>query len=228
MSALVLLVAVLPSVLGASGRGHAVLAAHKSRLPAAQGGPTTPASSGGVAPVSGALLYGRGKPTARRKCQAAVGSSNYFNPLAAAHVTPERIDQGVDYAGSGTLAAIGAAKITYLSMSGTGWPGAFIEYRLLDGTDAGCYVFYAEGVKPVTGMRVGTVVGPGQPVASIIAGWSTGIEVGWGAGVATLTYAAANHEWSARSDAHSKASPAGRSFSALIAALGGPPGKVEG
>jgi hypothetical protein len=163
-----------------------------------------------------------------RRCQATVGSSNYFNPFAAAHVTGERIDQGVDYAGSGTLGAIGAAKITYLSTSGTGWPGAFIEYRLLDGTDSGCYVYYAEGVKPAPGLKVGVIVGPGQPVATIIQGWSTGIELGWGAGVATLTYAAARHQWDAHSDANSKASQAGKTFSALVAALGGPPGKIEG
>jgi hypothetical protein len=161
-------------------------------------------------------------------CQAAVGTSEYVNPLIAARVKPERIDQGVDYAGSGTLAAIGAAKITYVATSGTGWPGAFIEYRLLDGSDAGCYVYYAEGVHPVPGLRVGETVGAGQPIASIIQGWSTGVEMGWGAGVSTVTYAARLHQWSAHSDADSVPSPAGQSFSALIASLGGPGGKVEG
>ncbi len=75
-----------------------------------------------------------------------VAPGGYVNPLAAAIVSPERIDQGVDYAGVGKLAAIGAARVTYLGTANTGWPGAFIEYRLLDGADAGCYVFYAEGV----------------------------------------------------------------------------------
>jgi murein DD-endopeptidase MepM/ murein hydrolase activator NlpD len=143
-------------------------------------------------------------------------------------VKPERIDQGVDYAGSGTLAAIGAAKVTYVSTSGAGWPGAFIEYRLLDGAYAGCYVYYAEGVDPAAGLRVGQTVSVGQPIATIISGWATGIELGWGAGINTLTYAAKTHQWNATSDANSKASPAGKSFSALISSLGGPPGKVEG
>ena len=228
MSALALVVAVLPGVLGGPGAGRGVRAARAATLLARQGGPTY-ASSGGVAALApGGPTSGSTKLRQPPRCQAAVGSSNYFNPLAAAHVTPERIDQGVDYAGSGTLGAIGAAKITYLSMSGTGWPGAFIEYRLLDGTDAGCYVYYAEGVKPAPGLKVGVVVGPGQPVATIIQGWSTGVELGWGAGVATLTYAAARHQWDARSDADSKASPAGKSFSALVGSLGGPPGKIEG
>jgi hypothetical protein len=143
-------------------------------------------------------------------------------------VRPERIDQGVDYAGSGTLVAIGGATVTYVATTATGWPGSFIEYRLLDGPDAGCYVYYAEGVNPAAGLGVGETVAAGQPIASIIPGWPTGIELGWGAGVSTATSAAETHQWSATSDQNSVASAAGKSFSALIASLGGPPGKVEG
>jgi hypothetical protein len=143
-------------------------------------------------------------------------------------VTPERIDMGVDYAGSGTLAAIGIAKVTYVATAANGWPGAFIEYRLLDGLDAGCYVYYAEGVTPAAGLRVGETVAAGQPVASIIRSWETGIEIGWGSGIGTGTYAEKNHQWSAASDADNAPSAAGKVFSALIASLGGPPGKVEG
>jgi hypothetical protein len=140
-------------------------------------------------------------------CQPANGPSDYVNPLADARVRPERIDQGVDYAGSGTLAAIGAAAVTYVATSGTGWPGSFIEYRLLDGADAGCYVYYAEGVKPAAGLRAGERVAAGQAIASIIRGWATGIELGWGAGISTMTYAAKTHQWSVNSDHDSTASP---------------------
>jgi hypothetical protein len=163
-----------------------------------------------------------------RACRPASEPGDYVNPLAGAHVSPERIDQGVDYAGSGTLRAIGAATVTYVATTDTEWPGSFIEYRLLEGTDAGCYVYYAEGVTPVAGLRVGETVTPGQPIATIVPGWLTGIELGWGAGVSTATYAAETHEWSATRDQDSAPSAAGKSFSALIAALGGPPGKVEG
>jgi hypothetical protein len=89
-------------------------------------------------------------------------------------------------------------------------------------------VYYAEGVNPSAGLRVGETVAPGQPIATIIPGWPTGIELGWGAGTSTTTYAAETHQWSATSDQNSIASTAGKSFSALIASLGGPPGKVEG
>jgi hypothetical protein len=167
-------------------------------------------------------------PTGSPGCQPVSEPTGYVNPLAGAHVTPERIDQGVDYAGSGTLAAIGAAKITYVGMTNTGWPGPFIEYRLLEGSDAGCYVYYAEGVTPVAHLHVGERVAPGQPIATIIPGWSTGIEVGWGGGTSTVTYAAKTHQWTANSDQNSIATAAGKNFSALIATLGGPAGKVEG
>jgi hypothetical protein len=155
-----------------------------------------------------------------------VAPGSYVNPLAGASVTPERIDQGVDYSGSGTLGAIGAGKVT--ETSGTGWPGAFIEYQLSGGPDAGRYVYYAEGVSPVAGLHVGETLSPGQPVAHIIPGSSTGIEIGWGSGVGSQPLAQALGQWSGSDDADSVPSPAGKDFSALIAQLGGPPGRVEG
>jgi hypothetical protein len=135
---------------------------------------------------------------------------------------------GVDYAGSGTLEAIGAARLTYVATSGTGWPGAFIEYRLLGGPDAGRYVYYAEGVIPTPRLHAGQTVAAGQPIATIIPHYETGIELGWGAGASTNTHAAAAGQWSASADENDVATPAGKSFSGLIASLGGPRGKVEG
>jgi hypothetical protein len=161
-------------------------------------------------------------------CPLAVAPQGYANPLAGAVVKPERIDQGVDYAGSGTLAAIGTGRVTYLATLGSGWPGAFIEYQLLDGADAGCYVYYAEGVIAADGLHVGQTVSAGQPLATIIPKYPNGIELGWGAGTATKAYAKVAGQWNATDDQDNVASAAGRSFSALIAALGGPPGKVEG
>jgi hypothetical protein len=148
----------------------------------------------------------------------------YTNPLAGASVTPERIDQGVDYSGSGMLSAIGDGKVTYVGTSGTGWPGAFIEYQLSGGSYAGRYVYYAESISPAAGLHVGQTVRAGQPIASI----NGGIEIGWGSGVGTQPLAQALGQWSSGSDSSNVASPAGKSFSALVAQLGGPPGKVEG
>jgi murein DD-endopeptidase MepM/ murein hydrolase activator NlpD len=168
--------------------------------------------------------------TERTTCLLAFAATGYVNPLAGARVKPERIDMGVDYAGSGTLVAIGTARLTYVatSESETGWPGAFVEYRLLDGLDAGRYIYYAEGVTPATGLQAGQTVAAGQVIASIIPDWPTGIELGWGAGTNTKTAAQAAGQWSPTDDEDSIPSPSGESFSALIAALGGPPGKIEG
>lgn len=186
------------------------------------------ADSHGAGPLARWPLSGVVEAGLTRTCHPTSGASDYVNPLDRARVRPERIDQGVDYAGSGALAAIGRGTVTYVATTSTGWPGAFIEYRLLDGLDAGCYVYYAEGVNPAAGLRAGETVVAGQQIASLIPGWPTGIEIGWGAGVSTATYAAETHQWSATSDQDSVPSAAGKSFSALLASLGGPPGKVEG
>ena len=170
----------------------------------------------------------RPRPAGWRGCPLAVAPAGYVNPLASAIVKPERIDQGVDYAGVGKLAAIGAGRITYLATDNSGWPGTFIEYRLLDGADAGCYVYYAEGVTPADGLRVGETVSAGQLIATIIPMYPTGIEIGWGAGVRTKAYAKVAGQWSPTADEDNIASAAGKSFSSLITALGGPPGKIEG
>lgn len=170
----------------------------------------------------------RPAPAAKPAPAAPIASGRYVNPLAGASVTPERIDQGVDYSGSGPLGAIGDGRITYVATTGTGWPGAFIEYQLTDGPDAGRYVYYAEGVSPTPGLHVGESVQAGQPIAQIIPGSSSGIEIGWGAGIGTETYAMQHGQWSGGDDDDSVPSPAGKDFSALIAELGGPPGEVEG
>ncbi|HJS96926.1 MAG TPA: hypothetical protein VJ741_21840, partial [Solirubrobacteraceae bacterium] len=175
-----------------------------------------------AAPAPGATVTGRGS------CPLAVAPAGYTNPLVGATVKPERIDQGVDYAGAGTLVAIGPATVTYVGTTNTGWPGAFIEFKLLSGADAGCYVFYAEGVVPVDGLSVGEQLAAGQPVATIIPKYPTGIELGWGSGRATKAYAKVAGQWTPEDDHDNVATPAGRSFSDLIAALGGPPGIVEG
>jgi hypothetical protein len=139
------------------------------------------------------------------------------NPLANASVSPERIDMGVDYAGAGTATSIGRAEVNFVGTKGTGWPGAFIEYQLLNGPDTGRYVYYAEGVRPAAGVYVGRVLQPGQAVAYLIPGWSSGIEIGWGSGIGTSTLAQKLGE-------STFPTAAGENFSALMASLGGPHG----
>jgi hypothetical protein len=150
-------------------------------------------------------------------------ASGYVNPLAGAQVRPERIDQGVDYAGSGTLGALGPGVVTQVQQSGSGWEGGgFVEYKLTAGPYAGRYVFYAEGINPT--VSVGQTLTPGQPVATIIPGSSHGIEIGWGSGQGESAYAGA--EGGGYSEGQMTA--AGKAFSDLIASLGGPAGLTEG
>jgi murein DD-endopeptidase MepM/ murein hydrolase activator NlpD len=219
--ALALLATTLPSVFD-GGRAQASATAAKANVSRPSLGSRYADSRHAPASPGGAGVAGT------RSCQLAVRSSGYVNPLAGASVMPERIDQGVDYAGSGTLTAIGAGRVTNVATSDTGWPGAFIEYQLFGGVSAGCYVYYAEGVSPAAGLRVGQTVRAGQLIATIIPGYSSGIEIGWGAGAGNKTYAAAMGEWSTANDEDSIPTTAGKSFSALIASLGGPPGRVEG
>ncbi|MBV8219838.1 MAG: hypothetical protein JO325_15350 [Solirubrobacterales bacterium] len=199
------------------------------------GGPDASPSAARADAQRVAAAAGSAKPRARnatqaawRKCPLAIAPTDYVNPLQSAIVNPERVDQGVDYAGVGKLVAIGSGRITRLATDGSGWPGTFIQYQLLSGADSGCYVYYAEGVVPADGLRVGDTVSPGEPIATIIPNYPTGIELGWGGATGTKTYAKVAGQWSASDDQDNVASAPGRSFSALIAALGGPPGKLEG
>lgn len=158
----------------------------------------------------------------------ATNAAGYVNPLRLAALKPKRIDQGVDYAGSGKLSALGLGTITNVATATTAWHGTYIEYQLLTGRDAGCYVYYAEGVMPAPGLHVGQTILAGAPVATIIPNSSTGIEVGWAAGHGMITYAAETGQWSATHEQDNIPSAAGLYFSALIASLGGPPGEAEG
>jgi TP901 family phage tail tape measure protein len=103
-----------------------------------------------------------------------VDLSAYRNPIPRG-VTPERIDMGVDFSGSGPILAMGAGRV--IETSGGGWPGGpFMSYRLLDGPLAGMGVYVAENIRPV--VRTGQTVKPGQHIADMFNG-GTGIETGF-------------------------------------------------
>ena len=81
-----------------------------------------------------------------------------FNPLSGAgyqNPFPDalggRIDQGVDFVGTGPILAIGNARI--LATTAPGWPnggagpaGQGVLYRLLDGSRAGQVIYVYEGL----------------------------------------------------------------------------------
>lgn len=235
---LAVLAAAAPGLLNTGG-GHSSPRALPARVDRAQLGSPYPGVDmstrrpdlGSPYPGSSTLTTrAQGIRTATRagRCPQVALPVAYLNPLAEAKVIGERIDQGVDYAGSGSLIAIGGGLITRLERASPGWPGAFIEYRLSGGPDQGCYVYYAEGVDPVPSLHTGEAIAAGQTLAGLIRYWPTGIELGWGAGVSDKTYAGALGKWNPTADADNVATAAGKSFSTLITTLGGPPGKVEG
>ncbi len=190
----------------------------------------SPAASGSLPGADGAAAGSSTFAQALANAQGTTGGAaatpngtGYVNPLANASVRAERIDQGVDYAGSGTLGALGPGVVTQVTPSGSGWEGGgYVEYKLTAGPYAGRYVYYAEGVTPT--VSVGQTLTPGQAVATIIPGSSTGVEIGWGSGQGESAYASA--EGGGYSEGAMTA--AGKSFSDLIASLGGPAGLAEG
>lgn len=105
----------------------------------------------------------------------------YLNPLrGVTGLVPERVDQGVDFAGSGPVYALGDAVITSAADGpSTGWPGGgWITYQLTDGPDTGLVVYLAEDVTPT--VAVGQHVSPSTVIANMFAG-ADGIETGWAA-----------------------------------------------
>jgi hypothetical protein len=101
----------------------------------------------------------------------------YLNPLRnVSDLVPERIDQGVDFSGSGPVYALGNAVIIDAGPNG-GWPGGgWITYQLTDGPDAGLVVYVAEDVTStvVTGQHVS----PSTVIGEMFEG-GDGIETGW-------------------------------------------------
>lgn len=151
-------------------------------------------------------------------------SAGYANPLRAIrNLVPERIDQGVDYSGTGPVYALGPGRITYVGIGqGTGWagapeagvnPGGYVGEQLTTGPAKGSYVYVAEGITPAPGLHVGQSVN----ASTIIARMSAAIETGFGSGAGTEARAAARGETGITT-------ASGTSYSNLIRELGGRPG----
>jgi murein DD-endopeptidase MepM/ murein hydrolase activator NlpD len=106
-----------------------------------------------------------------------VAPSGYLNPLrAVTGLVPERIDEGVDFGGSGPVYALGNAVITNAGQN-AGWPGGgWITYRLTDGPAAGLMVYLAEDVTPT--VQAGQHVTTSTVIANMFDG-GDGIEIGW-------------------------------------------------
>lgn len=145
---------------------------------------------------------------------------SYTNPLRAiTALTPERVDQGVDYSGYGPIYAVGDGVV--LSTVNSGWPGGtFIAYRLSDGPASGLVVYAAEDIDPL--VSVGQAVTAGTVLGTMYEG-PDGIETGWADPSGDGTSMAND----AGQFSGSNSTAFGANFSQLLASLGAPPGILQ-
>jgi murein DD-endopeptidase MepM/ murein hydrolase activator NlpD len=102
-------------------------------------------------------------------------ATSYVNPFAlSTNLVTGRIDQGVDFTGSGAIVAIGNAKV--LQVGAPGWPEeGGVLYQLLDGPLKGETIFVFEGVDAT--VQPGQTVKAGEQIATFRPGGS--IEIGF-------------------------------------------------
>ena len=90
------------------------------------------------------------------------------------NATTGRIDQGVDFTGTGPILAVGDAEI--LQTGAPGWPeGGGVLYRLLNGPRAGAVIYVFEGIRAT--VHAGERVSAGEQIAVFVPGGS--IEMGF-------------------------------------------------
>lgn len=149
----------------------------------------------------------------------------YLNPLRAVKgLVPGRIDQGVDYRGSGPVYALGPGVVT--SVYNAGWPdGVFLTYELTGGPDSARGVYVAENLVPQ--VRVGQAVGP-TTVLATLRPEHPDLETGWAdLRVLGMSEAMADHQAATTGDAGRISTGCGQNFDALLQALGAPGGALQ-
>lgn len=148
---------------------------------------------------------------------AAVSSAGYVNPFARARVTASRIDQGVDYGGTGPIDALGPGRVVLVSAADSGWGNGdgWVSYQLTGGAYASAYVYVAEGITPT--VRQGQIVASGQQIGTFN---GHSIEIGFALGQGDLALAhSVYHEGSDTG--------AGRAMNRLLVSVGAPGGHQD-
>jgi hypothetical protein len=146
-------------------------------------------------------------------------NQRYCDPYRdVTNLTPERIDQGVDYGGSGPIYAMGPGTIDlYYNRTDTGWPGGtFVSYKLVAGPAAGREIYLAENIDLDTGLKAGSFVFSGTVLGTQVDA-SPESESGWG--VAGKGYTA---EYGCYTEGCM--TPLGVNFNALLVCLKAPSG----
>lgn len=163
------------------------------------------------------------------------GVKGYANPFRdVRNLTPERIDMGVDYSGSGPVYALGPGKVTAANYSWAGGvgavgPGTWVVVELTEGPLAGHQIYTAENL--TLAAQVGDPVDANSIIA-IMTGEGAGIETGIAQdgqpGTFGNTLAMSLGQQAPGGDPGAWSSSAGASYSAILAKLGAPPGIMTG
>jgi len=153
-------------------------------------------------------------------------TTGYKNPFRdVPDLKPNRIDQGVDYNGSGPVYAIGDGNVVDVNAN-SGWPGngqktggTFISYQLTDGPASGKYVYFAEDCAPAITSSTKKVTA--DTVICNMYNGPTAIETGW-AQPGLVERAMAFNEYS-----EGLATSFGQNFSAFLKSLNALPGNIS-
>jgi hypothetical protein len=116
-------------------------------------------------------------------------NQRYCNPYRdITGLVPERIDQGVDYGGSGPIYAMAPGTIdVYKNRNDSGWPGGtFVSYVLTVGPAAGREIYLAENVDLDPSLQSGSFVYSGTALGTLVNA-SPDSESGWGVSGQSIT-----------------------------------------
>lgn len=155
------------------------------------------------------------------------GPQGYTNPLAqAVGLTPERVDQGVDYSVSGDSPLLALGNGVIKNTTNAGWPGGgFVALQLSDGPYMGNIVYYAEHLTPL--VNVGDTVTAGNAICTLHPGFPN-LEIGWGGGGSSGGALGASLAASNGPVSEGTSTACGVSFNNLLVSLGAPSGQVQG
>lgn len=151
---------------------------------------TTTVPAGGTAtsaeladdPSDGTVSVCRTTGSAKDCLPVSPENQRYCNPMrAVTKLSPERIDQGVDYGGAGSIYAIGPGIVdVYRNRTDSGWPGGtFFSYQLSAGPAKGKVVYFAENVDLSASLHSGSYVFSGTIIGTLVNAYPN-CETGWG------------------------------------------------
>jgi Peptidase family M23 len=150
----------------------------------------------------------------------------YTDPLRTLRgLRRRRIDQGVDYSGSGPILALGSGKVTKASDHDPGWlGGGVVVYRLSQGVFAGKYVYVSENI--TVSVKAGQMVRAGERIATLHDAYPN-LETGWAAGKGDKTLADVDRHRCRYGDPGCWSTIEGRNFDHLLVLLGAPSGYLQ-